>query len=190
MSATWRTTIQWFLDKYFLNILLNLNISPGKNKMSMGLQQYFSYLLCNWKLLNKSLDVNLSWTKYISKIILLWPEEKQMGIIGNTERYEWPHPHFWARGPRLQKVNTTMSSFQYYSSQKKCTNLQIILYSSLVGIWTLLSSVTRQRSHCSGVELVTGVSYFFLCDSSWKWVSVTHSKMIRKHWLSNDLGLC
>ena len=50
----------------------------------------------------------------------------------------------------VQKVSTAMSNLVYYSSQKKCTHLQVILFSFLFRIWTPLSFLLdkdHKRSH-------------------------------------------
>lgn len=62
------------------------------------------------------------------------------------------------KGSSVQKVNTAMSNLLYYSSQKKCTYLQVILLSFLFRIWTPLSFLLdKDHTLCSGMELVTRV---------------------------------
>lgn len=72
----------------------------------------------------------------------------------------------------VQKVNTAMSNLVYYSSQKKYTHLQVILFSFLFRIWTPLSFLLdKDYTLCSGMELVTRVFY-----SPYPWILLKISK--------------
>lgn len=72
----------------------------------------------------------------------------------------------------VQKVNTAMSNLVYYSSQKKYTHLQVILFSFLFRIWTPLSFLLdKDHTLCSGMELVTRVFY-----SPYSWILLKISK--------------
>lgn len=69
-------------------------------------------------------------------------------------------PLLGRKGPRVQEVNTAMWNLLYYSSQEKCTHLQVILYFFLLKIWIPLRFLLdKDHTLCSGMELVTGVFY-------------------------------